>query len=131
MSKADEMLGELGYKKDIHVDYGLIRYNKNDENFIRFIIEDKAVEVNSIENNDVCILSIDMRLLEAINEKCRELGWLDDYQELGKDLASNFIAKEVIREKLEELKENLNTVEHYETVGAIRILKEILEGEKK
>jgi len=56
---------------------------------------------------------------------------LDDYQELGKDLASNFIAKEVIREKLEELKENLNTVEHYETVGAIRILKEILEGEKK
>lgn len=74
MSKVDEMFNQLGYKKDIEARYGLIRYNKEDEKYIRFIIEDKAVEVNSIENNNVWILSIDMKLLQAINEKCRELG---------------------------------------------------------
>lgn len=76
MSKADEMFNELDYKKDIDVEYGLIRYNKEDEKYIRFIIEDKVIEANSIENNDVWILSIDMKLLQAINEKVKELKWI-------------------------------------------------------
>ena len=78
MSKADEMFERLGYKKDIDVNYGLIRYNKDDKYFIRFIAEDKTVEANSIDNNKVWILSIDIKLLQAINEKIRELGWLDE-----------------------------------------------------
>lgn len=78
MSKADEMFDELGYKIDINVKYGLIRYNKQDEYFIRFLIEDREIEVNSIKNNRAWILSVDMKLLQAINEKCKELGWLDD-----------------------------------------------------
>ena len=77
MSKADEMFEKLGYKKDIDVNYGLIRYNKDDKYFIRFLIEDKAVEANSIIDNDIYVLSINMKLLNAINEKCRELGWID------------------------------------------------------
>lgn len=75
MSKADEMFEKLGYKKDIDVNYGLIRYNKDDKYFIRFLLEDKAVEANSIDNNEVRILSIEMKLLQAINEKVKELGW--------------------------------------------------------
>lgn len=77
MSKADEMFEELGYKKDIDVSYGLIRYNKDDKYFIRFVIEDKVVEVNSVVDNEIHVLSMDMKLLQAINEKIKELGWND------------------------------------------------------
>lgn len=75
MSKADEMFKELGYKKDIDVSYGLIRYNKDDKYFIRFVIEDKAVEVNSVVENEIHTLSIDMNLLDAICKKVEELRW--------------------------------------------------------
>lgn len=75
MSKADEMFEKLGYRKDIDVSYGLIRYNKDDKYFIRFVIEDKVVEVNSVVDNEIHVLSMDMKLLQAINEKAKELGW--------------------------------------------------------
>jgi hypothetical protein len=39
----------------------------------------------------------------------------------------NFISKSKIEDKIEELKKNLHTVEHYETVGAIHVLQELLE----
>lgn len=42
----------------------------------------------------------------------------------------NFISKSKIEDKIEELKKNLHTVEHYETVGAIHVLQELLEKEK-
>lgn len=35
-----------------------------------------------------------------------------------------------VKDKIEELKKNLHTVEHYETVGAIHVLQELLEKEK-
>lgn len=35
IKNADEMFENLGYKKDIEVSYGLIRYNKDDNAFIR------------------------------------------------------------------------------------------------
>lgn len=73
MSDADKMFEELGYKKDIEVDYGLIRYNKNDNSYIRFIIDDKCVETNTIVDNEVYVLSVDMKLLKAINKKVKEL----------------------------------------------------------
>lgn len=75
MSKADEMFEKLGYRKDIDVSYGLIRYNKDDKYFIRFVIEDKVVEVNSVVDNEIHVLSMDMKLLQVINEKVKELGW--------------------------------------------------------
>ena len=41
------------------------------------------------------------------------------------------IPKSLFSEKIDELNRNLNTVEHYETVGAVQVLEEILkEGEK-
>lgn len=75
MSKADEMFEELGYKKDIDVSYGLIRYNKDDKHLIRFIIEDKTIEANSILDNEIYVASIDMNLLNAICKKVEELKW--------------------------------------------------------
>lgn len=48
---------------------------------------------------------------------------LDDYQDLGKDLANNFISKEVIIDKIEELRKKHNNVFDSQT-----ILKEILGG---
>lgn len=77
MSRADEMFEELGYEIDIDIKYGLIRYNKEDKYYIRFAIEDKTIELNSIEDNRVWILGMNMKLLQAINEKVKELGWLD------------------------------------------------------
>ena len=78
MSEADKMFKKLGYEKDIEVHYGLIRYNKNDESFIRFMMDDKCVESNTIVDNEVWVLSVSMELLQAINQKCKELGWLDE-----------------------------------------------------
>lgn len=40
------------------------------------------------------------------------------------------IPKQTVKDKIEELKKNLYTVEHYETVGAINVLQELLEGRK-
>ena len=76
MSKADKMFGKLGYKIDIEDVYGLIRYNKDDNSYIRFMIEDKCVETNTIVDNEIFVLSCDMKLLKAINQKCKELKWL-------------------------------------------------------
>ena len=76
MSKADEMFKELGYIKDINVDYGLIRYNKDDKCFIRFMMDTEEIETNKISSDgSVWILDINMSLLQAINEKVKELGW--------------------------------------------------------
>lgn len=76
MSKADKMFEELGYRIDIGEEYGLIRYNKDENKFIRFMIENKEIEANKIEpNGDLWILDINMELLKAINEKVKELGW--------------------------------------------------------
>lgn len=76
MSKADKMFKELGYEIDIGDIYGLIRYNKDDSSYIRFMLEDKCVEANTIEDNEIFVLSVDMKLLKAINKKCEELRWL-------------------------------------------------------
>lgn len=74
---ADEMLNELGYIKDIDVDYGLIRYNKDDKCFIRFMMDTEEIETNKISSDgNVWILDINMELLQAINKKCKELKWI-------------------------------------------------------
>ena len=71
---ADEMFSELGYVKDINVGYGLIRYNKDDKCFIRFMMNIEEVETNKISSDgSVWILDINMDLLQAINKKCKEL----------------------------------------------------------
>ena len=45
-------------------------------------------------------------------------------------IKSQVIPVKKVKDKMEELKKNLYTVEHYETVGAINVLQELLEGRK-
>lgn len=65
MSKADEMFKKLGYEKDEYSD--AIIYCR-DTVPITFWIFKKTIEK--------CI-PINIEELQAINEKCKELGWLE------------------------------------------------------
>jgi hypothetical protein len=70
MTKADEMFKELGYTKIKHDDE--IKYTYNFfQNDLYFNLEYKEI----ITGNNVVI---PMGLLKAINEKCKELGWIDE-----------------------------------------------------
>lgn len=46
-------------------------------------------------------------------------------------IKSQVIPVQKVKDKIEELEKNLYTVEHYETVGAINVLQELLEGRKE
>ena len=75
MSKADEMFKKLGYGIDIDNFSNLIYLNKNDKE-IRFWKREKCVEVSirpiEYEANS---MYFNMKELQAINEKVKELGW--------------------------------------------------------
>ena len=67
MSKADEMFDELGYEK-IHDNKRRIVYS-NHLTRITFKIKNQWIDIN---------MNLDIRELQAINQKCKELGWLDE-----------------------------------------------------
>ena len=67
---ADEMLEELGYKKNFEDKYRANYENNGFETIINFDKEYKDVRVY---NN-----GFDMQELQAINKKVEELGWLDE-----------------------------------------------------
>ena len=75
MSKADKMFEELGYtmrngKEGIfYCEYS----NKKTEDIIQFW-HDKTVSKYDEDEESY----ITMQELQAINEKCKELGWLDE-----------------------------------------------------
>ena len=69
MLKADEIFEKIGYKKfeglrtiDFYNDNGLIQLDK----------KYKCIHINKNEETDY----INIQELQAINEKCKELGWL-------------------------------------------------------
>jgi len=70
MSKADEMLEELGYKNVRQTEYWIVYKGK--EKDIDFSLRYKTIEVeNGMESKNIT-----MQELQAINEKCKELGWI-------------------------------------------------------
>ena len=85
MSKADKMFEELGYKKDKEIDNlycNIIRpYKKQKDISFDDVAKDfvtitltKYNEFGELENN-IIVLSI--KELQAINQKCKELGWIE------------------------------------------------------
>lgn len=71
MNKADELFGELGYVRKV--------YLKEDELFeIRFENNGKEIWFDKIREEFGSLSGIEVKELQAINEKCKELGWLDD-----------------------------------------------------
>lgn len=68
-SKADKMFEELNCIKNYEDKY-MANYKSPSGTFIVF---EKFVKIVKLYNNSY----IDMQELQAINEKCKELGWLD------------------------------------------------------
>lgn len=85
MSKADKMFEKLAYKKLINKEKTVIRYEKifyfNGYKIIRdikYYLLDKDVVIQSY-NDYICQrvdTSLETEELQAINEKCEELGWI-------------------------------------------------------
>ena len=78
MSEADDMFKELGYmirefKTDEYIVYGYKNRLMGDliEHTISFRIKPKIVMFDGIKGFGI-------EELQAINEKCKELGWLDE-----------------------------------------------------
>lgn len=83
MSKADKMFEELGYKKE---DYGYkLIYTKTDseeqENYIITIMLESKLIFTEID--DGCdelerrCFGLQIQELQAINEKCKEMKWIE------------------------------------------------------
>ena len=78
MKTADEMFEELGYEKDIGEAFGVIRYkHKKEDWYIRFYLEEKNFDCNKVIDNEIYPLEIDIKLLNAICKKIKELGWIE------------------------------------------------------
>lgn len=73
MSKADEMFKELGFKQLKYENY--ISFESENRE-IEFDIKEKSISVACKE--DGFYAYFDMQELQAINKKCKELGWLDE-----------------------------------------------------
>ena len=75
---AQEMFEELGYIIDINC-LGIIRYSREDNDgmkyCIRFYNDVKEFDCNTVINNKLDCLTIDISLLQAINKQIEELGW--------------------------------------------------------
>lgn len=73
MSKADEMFEKMNYEKFQNINLG---YARRDEkgilNAIIFFLEKKAIGIHYDEKT----IGITMQELQAINLKCKELGWI-------------------------------------------------------
>ena len=82
--------------------------------------ESEAYAENMIRLDNELNLEKEKSKYEWIRQNCLS-------QELVNKL---YIPIQKVKDKIEELKKNLYTVEHYETVGAINVLQELLEGRK-
>lgn len=83
----------------------------------------------NLEDSIEDILSDYKRVLKKnkdLKENCKKCIIRDELDEY----VNNSIPIQKIKDKIEELKKNLHTVEHYEIVGAIHVLQELLEKEK-
>lgn len=70
---ADEMFEEIGYKKSL-TQLKDLKYKKDDDNVIYFRMVQKTFN-KSGEYDDMCDYTT-MQELQAINKKCKELGWI-------------------------------------------------------
>lgn len=79
MSKADEMFEKLGYKKIYEDEYEIKYVYKSRElrDCFEFILLFTKLSKLIFHKDENCkSIGIELALLQAINEKCKELGWL-------------------------------------------------------
>lgn len=84
MSKADKMFEELGYEKKHQLDiykriWGELFYNSENMMNISFDYEGRLVcsYIKGEDEKEQCAY-VTIQELQAINEKVKELGWLDE-----------------------------------------------------
>ena len=73
MSEADKLFDELGYEKEEY-NPDVIYYTSNILDTIYFAFNKNTKKVCFIENNEAGDIS--MQELQAIQMKCKELGWI-------------------------------------------------------
>lgn len=85
MTNADNMFAKLGYEKNENEKF--ITYKKQYETYnayIQFNKQIKTIECSIIFEDlelvlsKTMIISFNAEKIKAINEKCKELGWLND-----------------------------------------------------
>lgn len=79
LTPAEKKLKERGYKRKIIKDeeWGIVayRYNFNNTIFLDFDLLDADVSTWGVFAGHTMTTSVDMEMLEIINERCVELGW--------------------------------------------------------
>lgn len=101
MSKADEMFEKLGFKK-ICRKYRIIYAIKHD-----FLIPDSLITFYKKYKWVGANFNLDMQELKAINEKCKELGWIEDKSKQSnlKVIIDGIDTDKIIEETRKEMKE--------------------------
>ncbi|MBR2703926.1 MAG: hypothetical protein IKE91_00465 [Clostridia bacterium] len=81
MSEADKMFKELDYKKEEDNNYILFRKELLNKEFkiIVFNLNKALIDIRTEDDYYYQTITtiLNMQELKAINEKCRELGWLE------------------------------------------------------
>lgn len=83
MSKADELFAELGYEIE-DKSFSSILYEKNislsERVYIYFRLKEKLVQAEYVDDDYEMrgASYLNMQELQAINKKCKEMGWLDE-----------------------------------------------------
>ena len=75
MSKADEMFEKLNYYL-IHCPDGFFFHNSNSDATIHFDTIKKRISCYSYD--DMLTIGIELDELQAINQKVKELGWIEN-----------------------------------------------------
>ena len=65
---AKDMFEELGY--NINIEYDYIYYKNQEENCYIYFYDYQAIELR-------CDDSLDVSVYKAINQQCKELGWIE------------------------------------------------------
>lgn len=64
---AEEMFKQLGYEQEHHISF-IKYYNRDLEQYIWFYQNSETIEI---------LFNINMKLLQAINQQVKELGWYE------------------------------------------------------
>ena len=80
--KAQEMFEKLGYKRndwsEFTISYTRKKLNKSQTSTIEFDTNCKIIRTQSTEYGNIKSKQLTIEQLKAINQQCKELGWLDD-----------------------------------------------------
>ena len=87
----------------------------------------KEIGINTYAEKKARAIDTVLKLIEKQQKENEELK--DKYAtfvKMSSEVIANSIPVQKVKDKIEELKKNLYTFEHYETVGAINVLQELL-----